>query len=114
MAQTRPYSQLQFSHSFNTKTAGLATHAGQEVLSTLLANLVLFWSLEMHHLPSPVITLSVSPIYTSSRSKDFCLYLNGTVVNFDLPPSLIDYNCQALSLVTLILRATISWIYLNQ
>lgn len=49
VAQTHPYSQLQFSHSFNTKTAPLATPAGQEVLSTLFANLVLFWSVEMHH-----------------------------------------------------------------
>lgn len=67
VAQTHPYSQLQFSHSFDTKTATLAAHTGQEVLSTLLANLVLFLSLEMYHLPSPVITLSISPPFTNFK-----------------------------------------------
>lgn len=53
MAQTPPDSHLQFSHNCNTNPA---------VLSTLLTNLVLFWSLEM---PSQLIALSVSPVHAN-------------------------------------------------
>lgn len=89
VAQTHPYSQLQFSHSFDTKTAPLTTPAGQEVLSTLFTNLVLFLSVEMHHLPSPVITLSVSHLTQNTGFKEFYMHLKAGVGNFDLPSLLI-------------------------
>lgn len=87
VAQTHPYSQLQFLHSFYTKTATLATHTGQDVLSTLLANLVLFLSLEKYHLPSPVITLSISPI-----QSNFKMQVSTKFVDFDLCPLLTGQN----------------------
>lgn len=81
VAQAHPHPQLQFSHGFDTKPAPSATPTGQGVLPTLFANLGLFWSGEMHQLPSPV-ALSASHLTQNRGFKEFCMDLKAELGNF--------------------------------